>query len=788
VDFTGTCDFFNVSNGGSISITGSDGYADTSSPGPYNAYIPLSQGGDAVLNVTATEGLKIENSTFDLRGGDGFDLPASTNDYCNAWTYGSNLDGHVAAGGNATAYLDLIPAGATMVINNSTLDISGAHGGNAVDGGDGVDGIWERGLGGGYSNMGNVQGFVGAGGSATIFIVPSDALKFYQTNINLYGGNGGLAGDGGDGWLQNAGGGGGYSGGDSTTDYGLPGGDVTGNVGTGGSVISFIDSTLMDAFRLNMIMNGGNGGDAGNGGMGGYACGGGGAGYGGGGGAENTYGSAPDSVGGDGGLVSDRVGAGGDVRMEMDNLYSRLVECDISALGGNGGLAGNGGDGDNPNDTPSGGEGGGGGGYGGGGGAGHDTGGGVGGSTTVMGNVGCGGNSEILLNGYDTLISIDSVFSVTGGNGGNGGTGGTGDESGGGGGYGGAGGSCLNSAIGGQCTLSGNIGDGGSADYLIQWYSKPSVSDTTSITTQEGLGGIAPDSPGSGLGGEGEGRTTSDGVSSSTIPMSVPLLISPANDTSVLTNPTFVWMDMHDSTTNGLLVDYTIEVDNNGGFPSPEHTLTTPLTNYTPVPPLTDGYHVWRVRANYQNPPGSSSEWSQWRCLYFDGPKQFNISFSEGWNLFSLPLVPEDTAIDEVLLSIWDQWDYIMIYETLNPQPWVSNNKDRFWLLNHLWELNHTVGIWINITEPGVTLMVNGTDVSTSIPLYAGWNLVSYPTLNDTVTVMEALAGTGYDMPAVGYNASEPYRIGPLADTYVMQPGEAYWVHVPFDTVLLVDW
>ena len=46
----------------------------------------------------------------------------------------------------------------------------------------------------------------------------------------------------------------------------------------------------------------------------------------------------------------------------------------------------------------------------------------------------------------------------------------------------------------------------------------------------------------------------------------------------------------------------------------------------------------------------------------------------------------------------------------------------------------------------------------------------------------------GYDRPVEGYNVSHPYRISPLSDTYMMKPGEAYWIHVPADTVWVVDW
>ena len=85
-------------------------------------------------------------------------------------------------------------------------------------------------------------------------------------------------------------------------------------------------------------------------------------------------------------------------------------------------------------------------------------------------------------------------------------------------------------------------------------------------------------------------------------------------------------------------------------------------------------------------------------------------------------------------------------------------------------------------------LTVNGTrPSSTSIPLYAGWNLVGYPSLVEK-SISEALVGTGYDKPVEGYNASAPYRISQLADTYLMKPGEGYWIHVPADTAWIVNW
>ncbi len=97
------------------------------------------------------------------------------------------------------------------------------------------------------------------------------------------------------------------------------------------------------------------------------------------------------------------------------------------------------------------------------------------------------------------------------------------------------------------------------------------------------------------------------------------------------------------------------------------------------------------------------------------------------------------------------------------------------------------MGFWIDITEPDVVLSVVGGEArSVSIPLYAGWNLIGYPTMTEMI-VANALWGTGADKVEV-FDPAEPYRIKEVGPTYVMKPGEGYWVHVPADSVWVVDW
>jgi hypothetical protein len=166
----------------------------------------------------------------------------------------------------------------------------------------------------------------------------------------------------------------------------------------------------------------------------------------------------------------------------------------------------------------------------------------------------------------------------------------------------------------------------------------------------------------------------------------------------------------------------------------------------------------------------------------------YTIPLRQGWNLLSTPLIPEDEAIDKVLENITGKWDCIQLYNSTDTDHWKTNLTYRPEQLNDLNSLDYKMGFWINITEPGVFLTLKGQiPDNTVIPLYAGWNLVGYPTLNDTMTVGNALWGTGADRVEV-FDAADPYRLKDVTSTYVMKPGEGYWIHVVADSTWTINW
>jgi hypothetical protein len=157
-----------------------------------------------------------------------------------------------------------------------------------------------------------------------------------------------------------------------------------------------------------------------------------------------------------------------------------------------------------------------------------------------------------------------------------------------------------------------------------------------------------------------------------------------------------------------------------------------------------------------------------------------------------MPLVPLSASLPNALLdkdgdTLWDRLQYYDPYDAANH--WKQYNTGWVSSLNDLTVANHMIGVWVNVTVIGdgflnITGLVAN---STSIPLCTGWNMVGYPSLNDTTTVGVALWGTGATMVEV-FDANTTYRTKVVGPNYIMKPGEGYWVYVPADTVWIVDW
>jgi parallel beta-helix repeat protein len=158
------------------------------------------------------------------------------------------------------------------------------------------------------------------------------------------------------------------------------------------------------------------------------------------------------------------------------------------------------------------------------------------------------------------------------------------------------------------------------------------------------------------------------------------------------------------------------------------------------------------------------------------------LDLEPGWNLISLPRIQSDNNLPTALQSIEGQYDAVQWYNVSdNNDPWKHNHISKPSDLNDLNNVNHTMGLWVHITDPGGTTLVVFGDVLTStqdIALYPGWNLVGYPSTTDKIRI-SALNNIFFDTDVDAiwtYNATtQTWKEITASDDF--EVGRGYWIH-----------
>ncbi|UCG69560.1 MAG: VCBS repeat-containing protein [Thermoplasmata archaeon] len=160
----------------------------------------------------------------------------------------------------------------------------------------------------------------------------------------------------------------------------------------------------------------------------------------------------------------------------------------------------------------------------------------------------------------------------------------------------------------------------------------------------------------------------------------------------------------------------------------------------------------------------------------------YKIDLSEGWNLISLPLIQSETNVDSVFSTIDGQYNAVQCYDSSYANdPWKHYHTQKPSEMIDLTDVNHTMGIWIYVIQPGGTVLtVNGNEIGMgqSITIRPGWNLVGYPSKTDKLRD-DALGNLFFDTDVDSiwtYDAATQSweEIGP-SDYF--EVGMGYWIH-----------
>lgn len=167
--------------------------------------------------------------------------------------------------------------------------------------------------------------------------------------------------------------------------------------------------------------------------------------------------------------------------------------------------------------------------------------------------------------------------------------------------------------------------------------------------------------------------------------------------------------------------------------------------------------------------------------IYAPSTYEVSIDLSADWNLISLPVQPQNTDRDVILASIDGKYDAIWTFDAVTGQ-WSRYVVGGQPFLNNLNVVEAGVGYWIEMNQAG-TLVVQGTDPGTIIPLRIGWNLVGCNSLVSKAIVV-ALASIVDKYESIwAYNAvlgtwlryvpdGQPF----LNDLESIDPTKGYWI------------
>ena len=162
---------------------------------------------------------------------------------------------------------------------------------------------------------------------------------------------------------------------------------------------------------------------------------------------------------------------------------------------------------------------------------------------------------------------------------------------------------------------------------------------------------------------------------------------------------------------------------------------------------------------------------------------KYTRPLSKGPNLISIPLIQSDETIQTVLQTV--SFDNAWSYNPISKE-WKSTMKSKPYGQS-LEYLNHTMGIWVNITQDSNLTVAGVVPTSTTVGLQVGWNLVGFPTFDDNYTVADLKAAVAVER-IEGFDAlAPPYFLSVMNDGDLLQTGFGYWIKVENPAVWTIE-
>lgn len=166
-------------------------------------------------------------------------------------------------------------------------------------------------------------------------------------------------------------------------------------------------------------------------------------------------------------------------------------------------------------------------------------------------------------------------------------------------------------------------------------------------------------------------------------------------------------------------------------------------------------------------------------------PALVNSALGVGWRLISIPEEQTTTDPATVLASISGSYSRVYAYDCTAADWLIYDPADP--AASTLTTIDHTLGLWVEMTAEDALETTGTIPASTGIPLCEGWNLIGYP-LDRTLPVggvLHTIAGKYLRVFTWDANDTlDPWNLFDVnapswaSDLTIMQPGRGYWVYV----------
>lgn len=172
-------------------------------------------------------------------------------------------------------------------------------------------------------------------------------------------------------------------------------------------------------------------------------------------------------------------------------------------------------------------------------------------------------------------------------------------------------------------------------------------------------------------------------------------------------------------------------------------------------------------------------------------PVSYNISLSAGWNLISLPIIPDSNNITRIItpdnLSSGDISNINIIY-SFN----ISSSKWIFWNgspSSTITSINDGQGYWL-FAEAEDTLTIWGTEATaTDYSMTETWNMLGFTSIaeQDYASYLSSIGGS-YSM-LYGWDAATESWFCPTLNQHggKLEPGHGYWIYMSSPATIMLS-